>query len=395
MESIALTQADGARELCLAALCIRFASLPTDDGPAATFAGPAARSRASRSQETDLSRDQVQYQPRIPQIMLLLPRLGRPDLRRVSHPTFDYPTLPSNSKNHCMAPVASMATTTGRARICLEASGNYSLDLALTLQAHHQVEVSVVNPRRARRFAESLGERSKTDPVDAGVLCEYAARMPWVAWQPPSSLALRLRAIEAWGVMHTQEKNREHALATSQAWPAMVIPEMRRHQRYLEHRMERLPREALRLIARDRKLDRRFRLMLTVPGIWRNQCLADLGGVSRALRYAGYSPVGRLQRHRPFSIYFRYLGAKAAADQPRGQSPSASCTVHARAGSAAPRASSTGFLSTFAPSRQARLQAVVAVMRKLLHALFAMFRSNQAYDGSKLCPIELTTRLAA
>ena len=44
---------------------------------------------------------------------------------------------------------------------------------------------------------------------------------------------------------------------------------------------------------------------------------------------------------------------------------------------------------------KARLQAVVAVMRKLLHALFAMFRSNQSYDGSKLCPIGLTTRLAA
>ena len=37
---------------------------------------------------------------------------------------------------------------------------------------------------------------------------------------------------------------------------------------------------------------------------------------------------------------------------------------------------------------KARLQAVVAVMRKLLHALFAMFRSNQRYDGSKLCAIE-------
>jgi transposase len=63
--------------------------------------------------------------------------------------------------------------------VCLEASGNYSLDLALTLQARRQVEISVVNPRRARRFAESLGERSKTDRVDARVLCEYAARMPW------------------------------------------------------------------------------------------------------------------------------------------------------------------------------------------------------------------------
>src|ERR1700752_2192884 len=90
----------------------------------------------------------------------------------------------------------------------LESSGNYSLDLALALHAHRQVEVSVINPRRARRFAESLGERSKTDPVDAHVLCQYAIRMPWVGWQPPSSLALRLRAItraiESLGVMLTQ-----------------------------------------------------------------------------------------------------------------------------------------------------------------------------------------------
>src|SRR6202165_5339060 len=181
-----------------------------------------------------------------------------------------FPNQPSGHK----ALIACLLRGGGRVRVCLEASGNYSLDLALTLQAHRQVEVSVVNPRRARRFAESLGERSKTDPVDAGVLCEYAARMPWVAWQPPSSLALRLRAItraiEALGVMHTQEKNREHALATSQALPVMVIQEMRRHQRYLEHRMERLRREALRLIARDRGLERRFSLIVIVTRIWRH-----------------------------------------------------------------------------------------------------------------------------
>jgi len=29
----------------------------------------------------------------------------------------------------------------------------------------------------------------KTDPVDARVLCEYAARMLWVPWQPPSAVA--------------------------------------------------------------------------------------------------------------------------------------------------------------------------------------------------------------
>ena len=44
---------------------------------------------------------------------------------------------------------------------------------------------------------------------------------------------------------------------------------------------------------------------------------------------------------------------------------------------------------------KARLQAVIAVMRKLLHALFAMFRTNQLYDGSKLCAAEVPGTIAA
>ena len=187
----------------------------------------------------------------------------------------------ANTTSGHKALLAYLQQGTEEVRVCLEASGNYSLDLALALHAHRHIDVSVVNPRRARRFAESLGERSKTDPVDARVLCEYAARMPWVVWQPPTPRGLRLRAItrtiESLGVMHTQEKNREHALKASLALPSLVIREMRRHQRYLNNRMEQLRREARRLIAKDPELDRRFRLMLTVPGVAETSALQILG----------------------------------------------------------------------------------------------------------------------
>ena len=36
---------------------------------------------------------------------------------------------------------------------------------------------------------------------------------------------------------------------------------------------------------------------------------------------------------------------------------------------------------------KAKLQALVAVMRKLLHAIFGMFKHRQAYDGAKLFPL--------
>jgi transposase len=59
--------------------------------------------------------------------------------------------------------------------------------------------------------------------------------------------------------------------------PALVVKEMQRHQKYLEPRMTRLRREALRLIADDPELDRRFRLMLTTTGIAETSALQILG----------------------------------------------------------------------------------------------------------------------
>ena len=41
-----------------------------------------------------------------------------------------------------------------RVRVCVEASGNYSLDLCFALHAAGGIELSVINPRLARRFAE-------------------------------------------------------------------------------------------------------------------------------------------------------------------------------------------------------------------------------------------------
>jgi transposase len=64
-------------------------------------------------------------------------------------------TFGNNASGH-KALLAFALERTERVKVCLEASGNYSLDLALTLHAHGQVDVSVVNPRRARKFAESL-----------------------------------------------------------------------------------------------------------------------------------------------------------------------------------------------------------------------------------------------
>jgi transposase len=303
-------------------------------------------------------------------------------------------TFANNAAGH-QALLTYLLRGKGRARVCLEASGNYSLDLAFTLQAHRQVEVSVVNPRRARRFAESLGERSKTDPVDARVLCQYAWRMPWVPWVPPDLAALRLRsltrAIEALGVTQTQEKNRQHSLRASQALSPFLIRELQRHLDYLQLRIARLRREALRVVAGNPALDRRFRLMLTTPGIGATSALQILGELAvlpdtldarQWVAFAGLDPL-------------RFSSGTSVEKKPR---ISRGGSRHLRRGLYMPALVAIrhephlrAFYQRLRARGKAPLQAIVAVMRKLLHAFFAMFLSDQAYDGAKLCRTELVS----
>jgi len=159
--------------------------------------------------------------------------------------------------------------------------------------------------------------------------------------------------------------------------------------------MKQLRREARRLIARHPELDRRYQLMLTVPGIGETSALQILGelvvlsdtadarqwvafsGLDPAIFTSGTSVEKRPRISRGGSRHLRralYMPALVAVRH----------EPHLRA-----------FYQRLLSRGKAPLQAVVAVMRKLLHALFAMFRSNQSYEGSKLCPLEFTTKAAA
>ncbi len=76
-----------------------------------------------------------------------------------------------------------------------------------------------------------------------------------------------------------------------------MIKELQRHLDYLQLRITRLRREALRLIACDPELDRRFRLMLTTPGIGETSALQILGELAVHLdarqwvAFAGLDPL--------------------------------------------------------------------------------------------------------
>jgi len=279
-------------------------------------------------------------------------------------------------------------------RVCLEATGLYSLDLALALPAAAAIEVAVLNPKTVHRFAATLC-RSKTDPADAQVLAEYARRMPFQLWQPPTIIALELRAITrhiaALTQQHTRESNRLHAASASAAGSRCVRQDLKRSLRDLQHRIEKLRAAALNLVQQDPELRPRLGFLLSMPGIGEISALNLLGelallapglSVRQWVAHSGLDPAhhesGSSVRKpsrisRAGNRYLRralYMPALVAVRH----------DPHLRA-----------FYQTLLARRKAKLQALIAVARKMLHAIFGMFRWHSGYDGARLFPaLEVT-----
>ena len=203
-------------------------------------------------------------------------------------------------------------------RVCLEASGVYSLDLALALDASRTAEVMVANPRAMSRFRDALVERSKTDRSDAAVICAFARRMPFRAWMPPERAVLDLRAIarriQALTVERTREKNRLHAAEQSRTSSTVVVNDIEVNVRHLDRRIVELTRQALKVVAESEQLEAALGHLTSIKGVAQKSALLILAEVALlpcdmtvTLRH-DRTRVGRLRRPRSTSAPVRQLG---------------------------------------------------------------------------------------
>jgi transposase len=273
------------------------------------------------------------------------------------------------------------------AQVVLEATGNYSLDLALALHRAKRVDVMVANPRAIALFAGAYLRRSKTDALDANVIVEFSIRMPFVTWKPPEAHCFNLRAIsrriEALTKSATQEKNRLHAATTFDEMSDIVRNDIEVNIRHLERRIGRLREQARELIREYPDLERAFLHLTSVKGIADAagiQILAELSilpddmDVRQWVAHAGIDPMqfqsgtsidkpSRISRRG--NVHLRralFLPALVAAQH----------EPHVAA-----------FYQKLLRRGKTKMQANVAVMRKLLHAIYGMLKHDRDFDGEK------------
>jgi transposase len=159
------------------------------------------------------------------------------------------------------------------ARVCMEATGVYHLQLALML-AGAGVEVMVINPRVAKDFGRALMNRSKTDRVDASTLLEYVYRMDFVAWKAPSAAVLELRELgrRLSELVRTgaEEKNRFHAKKVA-AISRTVISDVEAHVAQIEKRVKQIEKAAAVVIRGDAGLSEQYAILTKIPCMLRTK----------------------------------------------------------------------------------------------------------------------------
>jgi transposase len=274
-----------------------------------------------------------------------------------------------------------------RARVVLEATGLYSLDVALALHRSRRTEVMVVNPRASKDFARAYGQRACTDATAAASLRQFAARMPFTPWQPPRAAALALRTIMRRVValveMRVQEANRLHALASTAALPVVIRRDLDAHARELTRRIRRLEQEARTLVESAPALRTAYGHLRSVPGIAQRSALLILSelvvlpaelDVRQWVAHAGLDPRpirSGTSVHPPVRISKRgnvYL--RRALYMP--------ALVAVRRDPAVQR-----FAHALTARGKAPKQVLVAVMSKRLHAIYGMLRTDTDYDREK------------
>ncbi|MCU1243446.1 MAG: hypothetical protein JWO71_4172, partial [Candidatus Acidoferrum typicum] len=175
-----------------------------------------------------------------------------------------------------------------------------------------------------------------------------------------------------------------HAMGLSAAIPATVRRDIARSLQFHQRAMKKLRQQALLYIAADRRLQQRYELLRSVPGMGEISAVQTLAEVlllpaDRDVRQWVLTPVWI---HGSTVRGLRYASTRASAKR----------ATHICAGPCTCRRwwqirvepHLRGFYEHLLARGKSKRQALVAVARKLLHAISGIFRSQLPYDGTRV-----------
>lgn len=262
---------------------------------------------------------------------------------------------------------------------CMESTGPYWTNLAMHLfEAGHKV--AVVNPRRIKKFAESLLSRTKTDSADATIIGRFALTQQPRLWKPLPPEILELQGLSRH--LDFLKKSRVQHLVRAQTpgLPASVLKSAQKIIAELDAQIAELQKMVEDHIDRHPGLKADKKLLRSIPGIGpatssrilseiphlaefkSKQAVSAFVGLSPRLFESGSSIRGRTHLCKTGSARSRgalYMAAVVA----KNHNP----TLKA-------------FAQRLLDAGKTKMVVIGAVMRKLIVLAYGVLKSGRPYD---------------
>jgi transposase len=259
--------------------------------------------------------------------------------------------------------------------IAVEATGGFEIIVAAAIAGAH-LPLAVVNPAQVRHFAQAVGKRAKTDPIDAAVIARFAEAVKPEPRELPDEAARLLAELVARRTqlieMLVAERQREKRAAA-----VRVRKSLARHIAALEKELLVIDRDIDTMVRGSPVWREKEDLLVSFPGVAHKiarTVLADLPELGRLTRREIASLVGVA----PFT---RQSGQWKGKSMIAGGRPAARAALFMAAFSAI---RCNPVLRTFYQSLLARgkpkMVALIAVARKVLTILNAMLRDKKPWQ---------------
>jgi transposase len=191
----------------------------------------------------------------------------------------------------------------------MEATGVYHEGLAYFLYGLG-FKVHVVLPNYSKKYAQSLGRKSKTEKLDARTLAQMGLEREQLLWQPVSPALLGLKQLtrerDALVRIRTTAANHLHAYSYQGKPNQEAISRTQNHIAFLDKQIKEIEKAVTRFVDNDKELQSRMAYLLSIPGVG---LLTAATIVAETNGFAGFTSIKQLTSYAGLDVQIAESGA--------------------------------------------------------------------------------------
>jgi transposase len=264
----------------------------------------------------------------------------------------------------------------------MEATGVYHEHLAYYLAEQHQ-RVTIVLPTKMKNYVRSLDIKSKTDRLDARAIAQFGLERMLQPWQAPSTQLRILKALvreyDAATEQLTKIKNQLHAKDHSYQPAIQTLARLEAQHKLYEAQLKAIEVEIRALVEDDDDLRARIGNITSAQGVGFMTAVRVIGETNG---FALITNAKQLTSYAGFDIRIKQSGLRSGKPSISHKGNSNLRRALFMPALAATRCNPAlrRFYLRLVQSKGNKMVALVAVARKLLCLIYALWRDNVPYQ---------------